>query len=92
MRLGLFDGPEGDPWGRLGPADVATPEHGHLAADAACQGLVLLVNKNGTLPLGGGVGTVAVIGPHIEAGVALQVWSIDVPVSDRQAQGLRKQS
>jgi beta-glucosidase-like glycosyl hydrolase len=92
MRLGLFDGPEGDPWGRLGPADVATPEHAQLTVDAARQGLVLLVNKNGTLPLGGGIGTVAVIGRHMEAGVAMQVRSGDFPGLRQRSAALWKQS
>lgn len=53
MRLGHFDG---DPrssasYGRLGAADVCSPAHKNLALEAAQDGIVLLKNDAGTLPL-----------------------------------------
>ncbi|KAL6850019.1 hypothetical protein ACP4OV_020646 [Aristida adscensionis] len=49
MRLGFFDGmPE---YESLGVNDICTDEHKELAADAARQGMVLLKNDAGRLPL-----------------------------------------
>ncbi|EMS47521.1 Beta-D-xylosidase 3 [Triticum urartu] len=49
MRLGFFDGiPELE---SLGADDVCTEEHKELAADAARQGMVLIKNDHGRLPL-----------------------------------------
>ncbi|CAN6382042.1 unnamed protein product [Urochloa humidicola] len=83
MRLGMFDGdPSVGPYGHLGPKDVCTPAHQELALEAARQGVVLLKNerKRGgkkhaggeTLPLRAAAHrTVAVVGPHAEATVAM---------------------
>ncbi|OEL26338.1 putative beta-D-xylosidase 7 [Dichanthelium oligosanthes] len=65
MRLGHFDGdPRGSsPYGGLGAADVCTAEHKNLALEAAQDGIVLLKNDAGILPLDRfAVGSVAVIG------------------------------
>ncbi|XP_039068691.1 beta-xylosidase/alpha-L-arabinofuranosidase 2-like [Hibiscus syriacus] len=66
MRLGFFDGdPSKQPYGKLGPKDVCTPEHQELAREAARQGIVLLKNKAGSLPLSPTmIKTLAVIGPN----------------------------
>lgn len=66
MRLGLFDGePSAQPYGHLGPRDVCTPAHQQLALEAAHQGIVLLQNQHGSLPLSTSRHhTVAVIGPN----------------------------
>ncbi|KAL6653715.1 hypothetical protein ACP70R_008639 [Stipagrostis hirtigluma subsp. patula] len=77
MRLGMFDGdPAGQPFGRLGPADVCTAAHRELALEAARQSVVLLKNERGkhrdVLPLNPGRHrAVAVVGPHAEATVAM---------------------
>ncbi|XP_057785615.1 beta-D-xylosidase 1 [Salvia miltiorrhiza] len=64
MRLGMFDGPR-QPYAYLGPRDVCTPAHQHLALEAARQGIVLLQNRNGALPFSPArYRTVAVIGPN----------------------------
>ncbi|KAK8627046.1 hypothetical protein V6N13_134674 [Hibiscus sabdariffa] len=66
MRLGFFDGdPSKQRYGKLGPKDVCTPEHQELAREAARQGIVLLKNKAGSLPLSPtAIKTLAVIGPN----------------------------
>ncbi|TYI88046.1 hypothetical protein E1A91_D04G179100v1 [Gossypium mustelinum] len=66
MRLGFFDGdPRKQPYGKLGPKDVCTAENQELARDAARQGIVLLKNTAGSLPLSpAAIKTLAVIGPN----------------------------
>ncbi|XP_050233756.1 beta-xylosidase/alpha-L-arabinofuranosidase 2-like [Mercurialis annua] len=66
MRLGFFDGdPSKHVYGNLGPKDVCTAEHQELARQAARQGIVLLKNSPGSLPLSPtAIKTLAVIGPN----------------------------
>ncbi|GAB4838320.1 Endo-1,4-beta-xylanase 2 [Ancistrocladus abbreviatus] len=66
MRLGFFDGdPSKQLYGKLGPKDVCTTEHQELAREAARQGIVLLKNEAGTLPLSAHkIQSLAVIGPN----------------------------
>ncbi|XVF67165.1 hypothetical protein PTKIN_Ptkin10aG0098700 [Pterospermum kingtungense] len=66
MRLGFFDGdPSKQPYGKLGPKDVCTLEHQELAREAARQGIVLLKNTAGSLPLSPtAIRKLAVIGPN----------------------------
>uniref|UniRef100_A0A0E0R738 Fibronectin type III-like domain-containing protein n=1 Tax=Oryza rufipogon TaxID=4529 RepID=A0A0E0R738_ORYRU len=69
MRLGHFDG---DPrsnavYGHLGAADVCSPAHKSLALEAAQDGIVLLKNDAGALPLQpSAVTSLAVIGPNAD--------------------------
>uniref|UniRef100_A0ACD5X5Y6 Uncharacterized protein n=1 Tax=Avena sativa TaxID=4498 RepID=A0ACD5X5Y6_AVESA len=69
MRLGHFDG---DPrssalYGSLGAKDVCSPAHRDLALEVAQDGIVLLKNDAGILPLGrSAVASVAVIGPNAD--------------------------
>lgn len=69
MRLGFFDGdPRKQPYGDLGPKDVCSVENQELAREAARQGIVLLKNSAGSLPLSpSSIKTVAVIGPNANA-------------------------
>ncbi|KAE8692705.1 Beta-D-xylosidase 4 [Hibiscus syriacus] len=66
MRLGFFDGyPRKQPYGKLGPKDVCTPKHQELALEAVRQGIMLLKNRAGSLPLfPTAIKTLAVIGPN----------------------------
>ncbi|XP_059447451.1 beta-xylosidase/alpha-L-arabinofuranosidase 2-like [Corylus avellana] len=66
MRLGFFDGdPSKQLYGKLGPKDVCTPENQQLAREAARQGIVLLKNSPGSLPLSPtAIKSLAVIGPN----------------------------
>ena len=73
MRLGMFDGePSAQPFGNLGPKDVCTPAHQDLALQAAHQGIVLLQNRLGWLPLSAAQHpTIVVIGPNADATVTM---------------------
>ncbi|KAL2477490.1 Beta-D-xylosidase 4 [Forsythia ovata] len=52
MRLGFFDGdPSKQLYGNLGPKDVCTPANQELAREVAREGIVLLKNTEGSLPL-----------------------------------------
>jgi beta-glucosidase len=64
FRLGLFDHPYVDP----GHAEHVsrTPEHVSLARQAAREGIVLLKNEGGLLPLDRNVKSIAVIGPNAD--------------------------
>lgn len=66
MRLGFFDGdPRKQLYGKLGPSDVCTPTNQELAREAARQGIVLLKNSDGSLPLSPTrIKSLAVIGPN----------------------------
>ncbi|KAJ0793933.1 putative glycosidase [Helianthus annuus] len=66
MRLGFFDGnPSKQIYGKLGPKDVGTPANQELAREAARQGIVLLKNSAGSLPLSPiAIKSLAVIGPN----------------------------
>jgi len=69
MRLGFFDGdPSKQPYGSLGPKDVCTSENRELAREAARQGIVLLKNSAGSLPLNAkAIKSLGVIGPNANA-------------------------
>ncbi|XP_010243340.1 PREDICTED: beta-xylosidase/alpha-L-arabinofuranosidase 2-like [Nelumbo nucifera] len=66
LRLGFFDGdPSKQLYGKLGPKDVCTPKNQELAREAARQGIVLLKNSAGSLPLSPtAIKSLAVIGPN----------------------------
>ncbi|KAE8800365.1 putative beta-D-xylosidase 7 [Hordeum vulgare] len=66
MRLGHFDGdPRANIYGGLNAAHICTPEHRSLALEAAQDGIVLLKNDAGILPLDrAAVASAAVIGPN----------------------------
>ncbi|KAJ6711411.1 SUGAR HYDROLASE-RELATED [Salix purpurea] len=66
MRLGFFDGdPRKQLYGKLGPKDVCSAENQELAREAARQGIVLLKNTAGSLPLSPtAIKNLAVIGPN----------------------------
>ncbi|RZS00884.1 hypothetical protein BHM03_00030681 [Ensete ventricosum] len=69
LRLGFFDGdPRKLPYGDLGPKDVCTAANQELAREAAGQGIVLLKNSEGSLPLDPkSISSLAVIGPNANA-------------------------
>jgi beta-glucosidase len=61
-RLGLFDNPFVDP--QMAEEISHTEESQKLALQAAREGIVLLKNKDGILPLNKNIRSVAVIGPN----------------------------
>ncbi|CAH1200564.1 Beta-xylosidase [Paenibacillus plantiphilus] len=64
FQLGLFDNPYVDP--DRAEAVIGRQEHIELARQAAREGIVLLKNEGGVLPLGKGTGKIAVIGPNAD--------------------------
>jgi len=71
FRLGLFDPIEDQPFWNISPNIVQSPSHVQLSKEATAQGLVLLKNENGLLPLAidnstnTTTTTLALIGPHV---------------------------
>jgi beta-glucosidase len=61
-RLGLFDNPLVDP--QRAEAVSHTEDNQNLALQAAREGIVLLKNENGMLPLSKKIRSIAVIGPN----------------------------
>jgi len=70
MRLGQFDPPDMVPFASIGMDVVNSAAHRGLAAEAARQGLVLLCNGRGVLPLDAaalaGAGALLVTGPNAQ--------------------------
>ena len=62
-RLGLFDDPYRYSDSRREAAEIYRPEHLEAARDMARRSIVLLRNEAGTLPLGAGIRSIALIGP-----------------------------
>jgi len=64
MRLGLFEGPLVDP--DRAASIVHAPAHRELALRAAREGIVLLKNESGLLPLRKNLSEIAVVGPNAD--------------------------
>ena len=62
FRAGRFDPPEQIGWSSIGPESVNSTRHQQIAEEAALQGMVLLKNSGGVLPLKLG-SKIAVVGP-----------------------------
>jgi beta-glucosidase len=65
FRIGLFENPFVDTLAAVKLND--TPDHRHLALEAAREAMVLLKNDNGILPFKKNFKSVAVIGPNADA-------------------------
>jgi beta-glucosidase len=69
MRLGLFDDSQSNPYNKIPPSVVGSEKHKQLALESARQSIVLLKNKNKTLPLNPNkIKSIAVVG--INAGTS----------------------
>jgi xylan 1,4-beta-xylosidase len=66
FRTGLFDPIEDQPYMKYGAQDVNSTDAHALVLDGALQGLVLLKNEKGLLPLTKGT-KIAVLGPHVNS-------------------------
>jgi beta-glucosidase len=63
MRLGMFDPPASVPFNAIPFSEVDSAAHRELALEAARESIVLLENRNGTLPLKSSIRKLAVVGP-----------------------------
>jgi beta-glucosidase len=63
FKLGMFDPPEQDPYGRLDRDVICCEKHQRLARRAAEKSIVLLKNDGGLLPLDDSPKKIAVVGP-----------------------------
>ena len=71
-KLGLFDRDNVNPYASIPFSEVGSPAHHALAVRAAEESMVLLKNEAQTLPLQGGVKTIAVIGPNAASLAAIE--------------------
>ncbi|MFZ0337717.1 MAG: glycoside hydrolase family 3 C-terminal domain-containing protein, partial [Terracidiphilus sp.] len=63
MRLGMFDPPASVPFNAIPYSEVDSAAHRELALEAARESIVLLKNRNRTLPLRPSIRKLAVVGP-----------------------------
>ena len=63
MRLGMFDPPAAVPFNGIPFSEVDSAAHRELALEAARESIVLLKNRNGTLPFKPSISKLAVVGP-----------------------------
>jgi beta-glucosidase len=71
FRLGMFDPRAAVRWAGTPMSVVDSPAHRQLARAAAQESIVLLQNRGGVLPLGGGIRRLAVVGPTAADGDVL---------------------
>ncbi len=62
--LGMFDPEDSVPYAKIPYSVVNSPKHQALALEAARKSIVLLQNRNNTLPLPKNLKSIAVIGPN----------------------------
>ena len=74
FELGDFDNDDLNPWTKIPESVVASKAHKQLALDMARKSIVLLQNRNQTLPLAGPSGTadIVVMGPN--AADSVMMW------------------
>ncbi len=90
IRTGLLDGP----W-HANPAEVNSPAHQKLARELAEQGIVLLKNDDGVLPLNASkIHSIAIIGPAARAMQtgALGSPGVKPPYAVGPLEGIRKRA
>lgn len=70
FKLGLFDPVGSTPFDHIPPSVIRSPEHVNLSLEAATKSMVLLKNKDNTLPIDKEIGSIFVTGPtaaHMQA-------------------------
>lgn len=67
FKLGMFDPPQMVPYSKIAISENDTEAHRKLALRAAQESIVLLKNKNNTLPLKKDLKKIAVIGPTADS-------------------------
>lgn len=73
FELGMFDPDEQVPYARIPYSVVESPQHVAKALDMARKSMVLLKNKQGTLPLNKTIRKIAVVGPN--AADSTMLWA-----------------
>jgi len=63
FKLGMFDPPENDKWGKLGREIINCEKHRKLALKTAEKSIVLLKNNDNLLPLNSDPKKIVVVGP-----------------------------
>lgn len=66
FMLGLFDPAEKNPYNKINERVIDNGEHRALARNTAVQSIVLLSNKNNTLPLSKNINHILVTGPNAD--------------------------
>ncbi|MEN8790340.1 MAG: glycoside hydrolase family 3 N-terminal domain-containing protein [Flavobacteriaceae bacterium] len=85
FRLGLFENPFPDP---ALICEIGSDKHRAVARQAVRESLVLLKNKENTLPLEKNLPKIVVVGEHANsAGLQSGGWTIDWQGADRDYQG-----
>ena len=72
FQLGLFDNDSIVEWAQIPYSVVNSPKHQAKALEMAQKSIVLLSNKNNTLPLSKSLGKIAVLGPN--AADSIMMW------------------
>lgn len=92
MRLGMFDPPAEVPFNAIPYSEVNSAEHRQLALQAEREAIVLLKNRNGTLPLKTSIKKLAVVGPDADLLESIEGnYSGTAPDPVTPLDGMRKQ-
>jgi beta-glucosidase len=89
MKLGMFDPPGRVPFAKIKPSVVGCAKHRRLSLRMARESIVLLENRNATLPLSKDLKSIAVIGPNaLDMTVLLGNYNGAAPVMTSVAEGV----
>ncbi len=92
VRLGMFDPQAAVPFNSIPYSEVNSAAHRELALQAAREAIVLLKNRNGTLPLKPSIRKIAVVGPTAELLESIEGnYNGTAPDPVSPLSGLRKQ-